>query len=103
VTRLLAIALLAILIWLLLDWLIRRTLTAFGIEPRSGRTRRSAPGAGKHRPQGVGPDRAETLVACSACGTYVPASRALPVGRGGDRVACSEACRQRLLTATDAR
>lgn len=36
---------------------------------------------------------AETLVPCAACGTYVPASRALKAGRG-DAVFCSEECRR---------
>lgn len=33
----------------------------------------------------------EKLVACSRCGTYVPAQRALTAG--GDRVFCSPECR----------
>jgi hypothetical protein len=36
---------------------------------------------------------AETLVPCAACGTYVPASRALRASRG-DAVFCSEECRR---------
>jgi len=95
VVRLLAIALLALLFWLLLDWLLRRGLAALGLDPRTGRR----PGARGPRP--AGSDRSEVLVACSACGTYVPASRALPMGRDGKRVACSEACRSRLEAAAD--
>lgn len=36
---------------------------------------------------------AEILVPCAACGTYVPASRALKASRG-DAVFCSEECRR---------
>jgi hypothetical protein len=37
------------------------------------------------------PSLPETLLPCAACGTFVPASRAL-VGKGAE-VFCSEACR----------
>ena len=38
---------------------------------------------------------AETLVACAACGAYLPASRALKrAGGGGGEVFCSEECRK---------
>lgn len=36
----------------------------------------------------------EPLVCCAACGTYLPAGRALPVA-GGTHV-CSDACRRKL-------
>lgn len=93
--RLLAIALLAVLIWMLLDWMLRRGLTALGLDPKTGRR------PGVRGPRAAGSDRAEVLVACSACGTYVPVSRALPMGRDGKRVVCSEACRSRLEAAAD--
>jgi len=91
--RLLAIAALAILFWLLLDWVLNRTMRALGIEP-SGRG-----GSGARRPPRAGASaqkEAEALVRCPACGIYVPASRALPVSRSSGLVACSEECRERL-------
>ena len=92
--RLLAIAALAILFWLLLDWLFNRAMRALGIEPsgRRGSRARRPPGAAG----ASGQSEAEALVRCPACGTYVPASRALPVSRSGGLVACSEECRERL-------
>lgn len=36
--------------------------------------------------------RAEELLQCAACGTYIPAERALTAG--DDRVFCSESCQQ---------
>ena len=38
---------------------------------------------------------AETLVACAACGAYLPASRALQRAGGGGEVYCSEECRNK--------
>jgi hypothetical protein len=39
---------------------------------------------------------AETLVACAACGAYLPASRALTrAGGGGGELFCSEECRNK--------
>jgi hypothetical protein len=38
---------------------------------------------------------AETLVACAACGAYLPASRALQRAGGGGDVFCSEECRNK--------
>lgn len=90
--RLLAILALAILIWLLLDWLFRQVMGALGIAP----SRRSSGGARQTSGGAASAGRSEELVRCPACGTYVPASRALPLGRAGSVLACSEECRQRL-------
>lgn len=83
-TRLLALILLAVVVWLLLEWGYRKLMGAVGLDPRTGRRPGRAAGP---------PARAETLVRCDACGTYVPESRALPAG---PRRACSLACRARL-------
>ncbi len=107
--RLLAIVALAIFFWLVLDWLFTQVRRALGIAPadrrgapggRGARTGHRAGAAGAHRssPKGV----AEALVRCPACGTYVPTSRTLPVGRSGGVVACSEECRERLRQETKA-
>lgn len=83
-TRLLAIALLAILVWLVLEWAYRKLMGVAGLDHATGRRR-----VGPRRSQPGG----EPLVRCDACGTYVPESRALAAG---GRSACSRACRGRL-------
>lgn len=85
-TRVLAIVVLAIVVWLLLEWGYRKLMGTAGLGPGSGRRR--SPGGGP-------PSGGEPLVRCEACGTYVPRSRALDAG-GGGRHACSPACRSRL-------
>ncbi len=91
--RLVALIVLVVAVWLLLEWSYGKLLAALGIERsrRRGRARsfgpRPAPRAGE-RP-------AEALVCCAACGTYVPVSRALPAPGGGGAV-CSEDCRAAL-------
>lgn len=60
---------------------------------------RAFQGSAPARPSGPGSARTERLVACAACGTRVPASRAL--GTGGAAVFCSPACQE--LGASDAR
>jgi hypothetical protein len=83
-TRLVALLLIAIIVWLLLEWGYRKLMGAVGLDPGTGR-----------RPvQGSRPSRNEALVRCDACGTYVPDSRALAAG---GRRACSLECRNRLL------
>lgn len=86
-TRLLLLLLIAAAVWLLLEWSYRGLMRALGRDPKNGRR---AVGRGSGRPPAGG----EALVACDACGAYVPASRALPAARGSR--ACSEACRARL-------
>lgn len=87
-TRFLAIVVLAVVVWLLLEWGYRKLLTATGLDRSIGRSP-SSPGRSV--------SRGEPLVRCDACGTYVPASRALDVGRGAHgRRACSPECRARL-------
>lgn len=81
-TRLLLLLLLAIALWLLLDWAFRKLLDG---PRRGGRPGAPPPGAGS---------RATRLVRCDACDAYVPESRSLRVG--GGRRACSEACRSAL-------
>lgn len=46
----------------------------------------------RQRPES-GPARVEELVECSACGTFVPAGRAL--SDGSSRAFCSPECRER--------
>jgi hypothetical protein len=57
---------------------------------------RFSPDARRRRRQWTGSDAGtvEELVECAACGTFVPAGRALAFGDG--RSACSEECRRRL-------
>lgn len=87
-TRLLAIVVLAIVVWLLLEWVYRKLMGGAGLDPGTGRRRASR---GRHAGGG------EPLVRCDACGTYVPGSRALDAGGGGaGRRACSPECRTRL-------
>lgn len=83
-TRLLAIVVLAIVVWLLLEWVYRKLMAPTG----TGRRRASR---GRHAGGG------EPLVRCDACGTYVPGSRALDAGgSAAGRRACSPECRTRL-------
>lgn len=99
-TRILLLVLLAVILWLVLDWLLRKGMNALGVDP-SG-PKRSGKGGPAPR-GGAGP---EPLVRCAACGSYVPSSRALPLvfpGSGkrpaGERpVACSEECLRTLRT-----
>lgn len=81
-TRLLLLILLAIALWLLLDWAFRKLLDA----PRAGRP----PGDATKGPGGT----VTSLVRCDACGAYVPEPRSVRVA--GGRRACSEPCRAEL-------
>lgn len=87
-TRLLAIVVLAIVVWLLLEWAYRKLMATAGLDHGTGRRRSS---------RGSPPTGGEPLVRCDACGSYVPGSRALDVGGGAaGRRACSPECRSRL-------
>ncbi|HYO16501.1 MAG TPA: PP0621 family protein [Thermoanaerobaculia bacterium] len=84
-TRLLAIALLLVILWLAVDNLAQRFKAMLG----SGAPRRSV------RPQRPAATQSvETLVPCAACGAYVPSSRALKGAGGEGEVFCSEECRK---------
>ncbi len=91
--RFLVLVLLAVAFWYLLDRLYRKALRALGLQELPRRDSRTTTGS---RQRSAGGTQPEVLVRCTACGTYVPASRALSVGRGSALMACSEACRQRL-------
>jgi hypothetical protein len=88
VLRLLALLVIALLIWMLLRRLLGYLLPAAPPVRRTGRRSTGAP-----RP-------AERLLRCEACGVRVPESRALR-GRtstaDGDAVYCSEACRRQAV------
>lgn len=87
-TRLLALVVLAVVVWILLEWGYRKLMAATGLDPATGRRRSSS---------GSSASRGEPLVRCEACGTYVPDSRALKVGgSAGVWRACSPECRTRL-------
>lgn len=90
--RFLVLVLLAVAFWYLLDRLYRKALRALGLEELPRRDTRTT----GSRERSAGGNQPEVLVRCTACGTYVPASRALSVGRGSELMACSKACRQRL-------
>jgi hypothetical protein len=89
--RFLVLLLLVVAFWMLLDWLYRKGARALGIDPD-----RKGPRDARPTP----PGEAEPLVRCAACGSYVPASRALTLDRREDRHACSEICRHRLRNGT---
>ena len=96
-----------ILLIILVLYALWRIVTAWG-----RRLGRDSPGADSYsrfhpdkRRQRTGGQQAgpEQLVACSRCGTYVPAPRALTAG--GDRIFCSTECRDlnEVAVATDDR
>ncbi|MBW8875590.1 MAG: hypothetical protein JF614_11560 [Acidobacteria bacterium] len=85
--RLLVLLLLLYILWLAVQNFMQKLRAATG----SGTLRPQAPIArSAAAPSTPSP---EILLACAACGTYVPASRALP--GGGTEVFCSEECRSR--------
>jgi hypothetical protein len=85
-TRLLAIALLLLILWLAVDNFAQRFKSMLG----SGVPRKSI-----HPRRPAATQAVETLVPCAACGAYVPSSRVLKGAGGEDEVFCSEECRQR--------
>jgi hypothetical protein len=90
--RLLVLLLLLYILWLAVQNFMQKLRAATG----SGTLRPQAPiarsAAAPSTPSPSTPSP-EILLACAACGTYVPASRALP--GGGTEVFCSEECRSR--------
>lgn len=86
-TRLLAIALVLFILWLAVDNLTRRFKAMMG----GGAPRRAVP---RQRPAAT--QAVETLVPCTACGAYVPSSRALQGAGGEGEVFCSEECKARV-------
>ncbi len=83
--RLLVLLLLLYILWLAVQSFMQKLRAATG----SGALRSPAPAArSAAAPSAPSP---EILLACAACGTFVPASRALP--GGGTEVFCSEECR----------
>jgi hypothetical protein len=85
--RLLDFALLAFLVWLVWNQVIRGWRAASMAGGR-GPARAARPANDAARSQ---EPPAMTLVPCSACGVHVPSGRTLP-GRAGE-IFCSEACR----------
>jgi hypothetical protein len=79
-TRLIVLGLLLVVLWL--AW------KSFGLQLKVSF------GQGPGRPAPPAP-RAETLVRCVRCGTYVVASRALKAEGAGEEAFCSEECRGR--------
>lgn len=86
--RLLALLLLALLIWMVLSRLL-----AWLLPSPAPRRRGGAAGAGSHA---GGRRPVEKLLRCDACGVRVPESRVL-VTAGGGEVYCSESCRRRTV------
>jgi hypothetical protein len=80
--RFLVLALLLYVLWLAVESFMQKLRAASS----SGAFRPQAPAARS----GAAPSP-EILLACAACGTYVPVSRAVP-GQGTE-VFCSEECR----------
>ncbi len=82
--RLLVLALLLYILWMAVGNFMQKLKSAVSSgalrQPPQTRTVRSAP-----------PPTPEVLLPCAACGTFVPASRAV-AGKGAE-VYCSEACR----------
>jgi len=87
-TRLLALLLLAYLLWRGLDRLARWTGWGASARGTAGSPRgRPAPSAPASRQDGHGGQ----LVRCSRCGVHFPLARALPDGEG---LFCSAECRE---------
>ena len=84
--RLLVLALLLYILWMAVGNFMQKLRSAVSSgalrQPPPTRTVRSA----------ASPPTPEVLLPCAACGTFVPASRAV-AGKGAE-VFCSEACRK---------
>jgi len=93
---------LLIVVVLLVVW---RTVAAIGRRlsekaPGADSFSRFSPEARRRRQQWAGGEsgKAEELVECTACGTFVPAGRAL--SDGDNRAFCSEDCRHQVRAAS---
>lgn len=86
-----------VLFFVIVLFLVWRVLLALG--RRAARRSPGADGYSRFSPdrrrarRQVAEESREELVACTVCGTYVPARRALPAGDG--KFVCSTACRER--------
>jgi hypothetical protein len=79
---------------LLLLFILRLAVKSFSAQLRAAVG--APPRAQVPPPRAAAAAVTETLVACAACGTYLPASRALKrAGGGGGEVFCSEECRKK--------
>jgi hypothetical protein len=83
--RLLVLALLLYILWMAVGNFMQKLRSAAS----SGALRQPQTRAVR---SAAAPPSPEVLLACAACGTFVPASRAL-AGKGAE-VFCSEACRK---------
>jgi hypothetical protein len=88
-TRLLALVLVAFILWLVLEALIGRVRVALGGRVRMGAMPRQ--GSGQGAAQGKPEVAAEDLVRCAGCGIFVPRSRVMR-GAGAGESYCSERC-----------
>jgi hypothetical protein len=82
--RVFVLALLLYILWMAVGNFMQRLKAAVS----SGALQPPSPSAGR---SAVAPSAPEILLPCAACGTFVPASRAL-AGTGAE-VYCSEECR----------
>jgi hypothetical protein len=92
VTRLLVLVALAVVIWIVLNALLRWLRGALAARIQS-QVR-----GGQRGPAAAPPRTTDRLVPCATCGVRVPAARAIPAG--GGRVWCSEACRRQAAAAS---
>jgi hypothetical protein len=86
--RLLILALLVVIVWLVIEAMLRRLRATLGEAAR--RAQQNARG---DTPAGAAPQTLDRLVSCAACGVRVPERRALIAPGGAGGVYCSEACR----------
>jgi hypothetical protein len=93
--RILLIVVVLLVVWRVLATIGRRLSER---SPGADSFSRFSPEARRRRRHWTrgGEPRVEELVECAACGTFVPAGRAL--SDGADRAFCSEACRQRVAS-----
>lgn len=95
--RILLVVAVLLVVWRILAAIGRRLSQK---APGADSFSRFSPEARRRRQQWMGGDtnKPEDLVECAACGTFVPAGRAL--SGGDDRVYCSEDCRHRARAAS---
>lgn len=85
--RVLVLALLLYILWMAVGNFMQKLKAAVS----SGALQPPTPRAVRSAPAPPAPPVSEVLLPCAACGTFVPASRAL-AGNGAE-LFCSEACR----------